>query len=111
MVRDERMSETHAIDSRVDALVEKGYDPLLRGARGTCRIDVEGAGSRILRIDDGAVTLVDGPIEPDCVISASSEDFDRIARGEQNPLTTWLRGDLTVRGEVTVARRVARWLT
>jgi putative sterol carrier protein len=96
------------LDEKLHQIAADGPQPELRGAAGTCRFDVEGGESRWIRVEDGAVTVLEAPVDADCTLSSSSDDWERMASGEQNPLTTWLRGDLRIAGDPQLANRVGR---
>src|SRR5262249_37291367 len=89
------------------AAVRGSSDPMLRHATGTCRFDIVGAGSWLVRADHGAVSVsvALGPTPADSVLTASESDFIRMARGEQNPLTAFMQGRLQVTGQLPLAER------
>jgi putative sterol carrier protein len=98
------MSST--LEAKLKDIAKEGAQSELRGTSGTCRFDVDGRESLWIRVENATVTLLDTPVDADCTLSSSSDDWDRIATGEQNPMTTWLRGDLKVGGDVQLANKV-----
>ena len=89
------------------AAVRASSDPMLRRATGTCRFDIVGAGSWLVRADHGALS-VNAATEStlaDCTLIATEDDFVRMARGEQNPLTSFMRGRLRMTGRISLAER------
>ena len=56
-----------------------------RGLRATYRFDVEGAGSWLVAVDDGAVSVSETDAAADCVISAPEELFLRITAQAETP--------------------------
>ena len=77
-----------------------------RGLRATYRFDVEGAGSWLVAVDDGAVSVSETDAAADCVISAPEELFLRIVRGEQSPMGAFLMGKIRVEGDAALAMRL-----
>ena len=68
---------------------------------------VAGEGRWLVEVRDGAVRVTpdfqgdDG--EADATISTSSEVFDRLVAGSQNPMTAYMTGKLKVSGDVGAA--------
>src|SRR5262249_53105162 len=89
------------------AVARGSNDPMLRHATGTCRFDIVGIGSWLVRADHGTLSVNEarGPTPADCTLTASADDFVRMARGEQNPLTTFMRGRLQLTGRIQLAER------
>lgn len=77
-----------------------------RGLTASYRFDVEGAGSWMVNVDDGAVAVSEGDGAADCVIAAPEELFLRIVRGEQNPMGAFLMGKIRVEGDTSLALRL-----
>jgi SCP-2 sterol transfer family len=91
------------------AVVRCSNDPMLRHTDGTCRFEVEGVGSWLVRAEHGKLSVSEarGPAPADCTLTASEDDFLRMARGEQNPLTAFMQGRLQVTGQLALAERFA----
>src|SRR5262249_47480624 len=89
------------------AALRGSNDPMFRHATGTCRFDVLGVGSWLVQVDQGTISVSEaqGPAPADSVLTASENDFLRMARGEQNPLTTFMQGRLQVTGHLPLAER------
>ena len=68
---------------------------------------VTGEGRWLVEVRDGAVTVTedfqgaDG--DADATISTSSEVFERLVAGSQNPMTAYMTGKLKVSGDVGAA--------
>jgi putative sterol carrier protein len=77
-----------------------------RGLTATYRFEVEGAGSWLVTVDDGAVAVDEGDGAADCVIAAPEDLFLRIVRGEQNPMGAFLMGKIRVDGDTGLAMRL-----
>jgi putative sterol carrier protein len=70
--------------------------------------DIDGSGIWTVRVDDGELTVADGDQGGDCTISASSEVFEQIVRGEQNPTTAYMTGRLKVKGDMGAAMKLQK---
>ncbi len=68
------------------AIAARGYDPSLRGIKGTCRFEIAGAGTWVLSMQDGALTVTELPADAELVLASDAQEFDRIVRGEENPI-------------------------
>jgi putative sterol carrier protein len=85
----------------MSGLGRRGHDPFLRKVKETVRFDLEN-GKKIdqwlVRIENGVVTVSHKGGAADTVIRADREVFDRMARGEANPVASVLRGDVRWEG-------------
>ena len=88
-----------------EEVARRGHDARLAGLRGRYRFDVEGVGSWLVTVNDGALTVEETRGEAECIISGDAVDALRIARGEQNLLTAFLQGRVDVDGDLTLAQR------
>ena len=70
--------------------------------------DVQGAGRWVVDVDDGRVAVTEGGEDADVTISTSEENFMRIVRGEQNPMTAYMSGKLKVRGDMQAAMKLQK---
>jgi putative sterol carrier protein len=70
--------------------------------------DVGGAGQWTVRVTDGAVKVTEGAEQADVTIAASSETFEKIARGEQNPTTAYMTGKLKIKGDMGAALKLQK---
>jgi ubiquinone biosynthesis protein UbiJ len=86
------------------ALAERGFEPLLRDAKGTYSFEVEGAGIWHMTVDDGRLTVREGKEPADCTIALSEDDLVAAARGERNLLTLAMQGRLEIRGDLQLAQ-------
>jgi len=86
------------------ALAERGFEPHLRGIRGTYRFEVQGAGDWNLTVDDGHLTVRQGKGPADCIITISEDDLVAAARGKLNLLTRAMQGCVEIRGDLQLAQ-------
>ena len=70
--------------------------------------DIDGAGQRTVNVDDGAVTVSEGAGEADATIQASSETFEKIVAGEQNPTSAYMTGKLKIKGDMGAAMKLQK---
>ncbi len=70
--------------------------------------DIEGAGTWTVKVADGGVTVDDGDSGGDCTISTSSETFEKIVAGEQNPTAAYMSGKLKIKGDMGAAMKLQK---
>jgi putative sterol carrier protein len=82
----------------------------LGGLNHSYRFEVDGEGSWLVRIHSGRVEVSEGVEDGavDATIRASSEVFDRIVSGAQNPATAYMRGKLKVDGDLGAVLKLQR---
>ena len=85
-------------------LAARTPDTKLRGISGTCRFDIQGAGSWIVALTDGKVTVREGAAgaKADTIVVCSADDFMRIVRGELNPFAAALQGRVQGAGNLAL---------
>jgi putative sterol carrier protein len=69
---------------------------------------IDGAGSWMVDVDDGKVTVTEDGGDADCTISTSAETFTKIASGEQNPTAAYMSGKLKVKGDMGQAMKLQK---
>ena len=95
-------------------LAERAHDPWLQSCEGSLRFDLDNGGSEhwLVTIADGAITVrqdgVDADTPADAVFHADRAVFERLVRGEINPLSTILRGGAHVEGDPNLVVRFRR---
>jgi putative sterol carrier protein len=70
--------------------------------------DIDGAGTWTVAVDDGNVSVTEGPGDADATISASEETFQKIANGEQNATTAYMTGKLKIKGDMGAAMKLQK---
>ena len=70
--------------------------------------DIEGAGVWKVEVDDGSVSVTEGPGDADATISASQETFEKIVAGEQNATSAYMTGKLKVKGDMGAAMKLQK---
>jgi putative sterol carrier protein len=90
--------------------LESGVDgSRTAGMTNTYVFDVEGAGQWTVAVDDGKVNVTEGAsADPDCTITSSEENFERIVSGELNPTSAYMTGKLKVKGDMGAAMKLQK---
>ena len=70
--------------------------------------DVEGAGTWLVSVDDGRVSVTEGGGEADCTISATQENFQKMVSGDLNPTTAYMTGKLKIKGDMGAAMKLQK---
>ncbi|HYZ79243.1 MAG TPA: SCP2 sterol-binding domain-containing protein [Gaiellaceae bacterium] len=79
------------------------------GMNNTYLFDIEGAGRWTVRVDDGKVSVTEGETgDPDCTITSSQENFERIVAGDLNPTSAYMTGKLKVKGDMGAAVKLQK---
>jgi putative sterol carrier protein len=81
----------------------------IEGMNNTYVFEIEGAGTWTVAIADGAIEVTEGDAgDADCTFSASSENFEKIIAGEQNPTTAYMTGKLKIKGDMGAAMKLQK---
>jgi putative sterol carrier protein len=87
--------------SRVDPAKAAGLTAIYR-------FEIDGAGSWLVDVDDGKVSVTENGGDADTTITTSSETFLKIANGEQNPTAAYMSGKLKVKGDMGQAMKLQK---
>ena len=82
-----------------------------RSGRTSVRFDVAGAGSWRIVVDEGITSVEEGDGDAAAVFEVPESLLLEIARGEQNGLTAYLRGQIVIHGDRAVADEARRYLS
>jgi putative sterol carrier protein len=89
--------------------LETRVDPAkAAGLNASYRFDIDGAGSWLVEVDDGKVSVRDNGGDADTIISTSAETFMKIAGGELNPTSAYMSGKLKVSGDMGQAMKLQK---
>ena len=89
--------------------LETRVDPAkAAGLNASYRFDIDGAGSWLVEVDDGKVSVTENGGDADTIISTSAETFMKIAGGEQNPTSAYMSGKLKVKGDIGQAMKLQK---
>jgi putative sterol carrier protein len=70
--------------------------------------DIDGAGKWTVKVEDGKVSVTEGGVDADAVITTSAETFQKIVDGEQNPTSAYMTGKLKVKGDMGAAMKLQK---
>lgn len=96
-----------------EELGRHGHEPQLEGASGTLRFDLEHDNEVdhwFLEISRGDVRVSRQDREADAVVRTTKALFDQCATGGEHIFAAWVRNDVTVLGDVRLARVFERTL-
>jgi putative sterol carrier protein len=82
---------------------QRGPDPLLHKADGTVRFDLTNGKKTqhwLVAFDKGDVSTSRRNVKADCVFQTDHAEFERIVRGEANPVAAILRGAAGIEGDL-----------
>lgn len=75
----------------------------------TYRFVIDGAGSWTVAVtDEGVSVSEDGDAEPDCTITASEENFEKLLNGDLSPTTAYMTGKLKIAGDLGAAMKLQK---
>ncbi len=89
------------LESRADAAK-------LAGMTNSYLFDIEGEGRWLVAVADGKIDVTEGDGEADTTITTSSETFEKIVAGEQNPTTAYMTGKLKIKGDMGAAMKLQK---
>jgi putative sterol carrier protein len=89
------------LETRVDSAKAAGLNA-------SYRFEIDGAGTWLVEVDDGRVSVSENEGEADTTISTSTETFMKIANGEQNPTSAYMSGKLKVKGDMSQALKLQK---
>ena len=70
--------------------------------------EIEGAGTWLVSVEDGRVSVTEGEGEADCRISATEENFGKMVSGDLNPTTAYMTGKLKIKGDMGAAMKLQK---
>jgi putative sterol carrier protein len=91
------------LESRVD-------ESKLAGMNNSYLFDIEGEGQWFVDVKDSKVTVTEGGGDgsPDVTLTTSSDTFEKIASGDQNPTTAYMTGKLKIKGDMGAAMKLQK---
>ena len=91
----------------------RGFEPSLVRARGTVRVtvtEVSRPESWLVSVNRGAVSVSHGDSPADCEVRGPTQLLDAIVSGTTNALAAYLRGELTLDGDLELIALFQRLL-
>ena len=80
------------------------------GIRNSYLFEIPDAGTWVVDVDDGTVTVTEGEADADVRISMSEETFRKLAAGEQNAMRGVMTGKIKVKGDMGAATKLQKLL-
>jgi putative sterol carrier protein len=81
----------------------------LAGLDHSYRFEIEGEGGWNVRIHSGTIDVTEGAADgADATIRTSSEVFERLVSGAQNPATAYMTGKVKVEGDLGAVMKLQR---
>jgi putative sterol carrier protein len=90
-----------SLESRVDSTRAAGLTA-------SYVFEIDGAGTWLVDVDDGKVSVSENGGDADTTISTSADTFMKIANGEQNPTSAYMSGKLKVKGDMGQAMKLQK---
>jgi Putative sterol carrier protein len=91
-----------------DTLASRADASKTAGMTNSFLFDIEGAGTWLVTVDDGAVSVAEGGGDADATISSNEENFEKIVAGELNPTTAYMTGKLKIKGDMGAAMKLQK---
>jgi putative sterol carrier protein len=91
-----------------DSLASRADAEKTAGMNNSYLFDIDGAGSWVVSVNDGAVSVAEGPGEADTTITTNEESFLAITRGELNPTSAYMTGKLKIKGDMGAAMKLQK---
>jgi putative sterol carrier protein len=100
---------TQSVSEFFETLPARADESKIAGMNNTYRFDVDGAGSWVVDVRDGKVTVTqDGDTDPDTTIATSEDTFQKLVSGEQNPTTAYMTGKVKIKGDMGAAMKLQK---
>ena len=91
-----------------DSLPSRADASKLAGVNNSYLFDIEGEGQWLVSVADGSVDVSEGAGDADATLETSSETFEKIVSGEQNPTTAYMTGKLKIKGDMGAAMKLQK---
>ena len=78
------------------------------GVTNSYLFEIKDAGTWLVDVDDGKITVTEGEAEADVHIGMSEETFRKLAAGEQNPMRGVMTGKIKVKGNMGAAAKLQK---
>ena len=93
-----------------EALEGKATPDRIAGVAHSYLFDIQGEGRWLVDVRDGKVTVIEGADgeDADVEFKTSSETFEKIASGKQNPTTAYMTGKLKIDGDIGAALKLQK---
>jgi putative sterol carrier protein len=89
-----------------ESLSERVDVAKLAGETVSYRFDVGGAGSWVVDVRDGEISVEESSADADCVIQFSEETFEKLRDGRTGVTPAFVTGKLKVKGDMALAMKL-----
>ena len=104
------MTETQSVHEFFETLPSRIPAGSTDGIKNTYLFEVRDAGTWLVAVDGGTVTVTPGEAEADVRIGMSEDVFRKLLARELNPARAIMTGKLRVRGDVGAASKLQKIL-
>ena len=80
------------------------------GLTATYKFDIDGAGTWVVSINDGDISVEEGDGDAQCTVIVGADDFDQITDGTLNPQMAFMSGKLKIQGDMGLAMKLGQVL-
>jgi putative sterol carrier protein len=91
-----------------DSLPARADASKLAGMTNSYLFEIEGEGQWRVVVQDGVLDVTEGGGDADATISTSSDVFEQIMSGAQNPTTAYMTGKLKIKGDMGAAMKLQK---
>ena len=91
-----------------DGLAARADAEKTAGMNNSYLFEIEGAGTWLVTVADGNVSVNEGAGEAQTTITTTEENFLAISRGELNPTTAYMTGKLKIKGDMGAAMKLQK---
>ena len=91
-----------------DTLASRADASKLAGMTNSYLFEIDGEGTWLVNVADGAIAVTEGEGTADATIATSAETFEKIISGEQNPTTAYMTGKLKIKGDIGAAMKLQK---
>jgi putative sterol carrier protein len=89
---------------------QPGAQDRLKGMNATYKFQIDGAGTWIVTIKDGALTVTEGDGQAQCTVIMKADDFNQLTDGKLNPQMAFMSGKLKIQGDMGLAMKLGQLL-
>ena len=100
-----------SVEQVFEWLGRRTFQARLLGVYGSFRFDIIGIGSFYISVYDGAIAVRALAHHADCTITCAPNVFLHIVSGTQNLLMAAMRGQVDIRGDLALAKRLPALLS
>jgi len=100
--------DNQAVREFFAALPTRASSQRTAGMTNSYLFEIAGAGTWLVAVSDGTVTVSEGEHDADTRISMSADTFRKLVAREQNPMRAFMTGKIKVTGDMSAATKLQR---